>query len=312
MKLLRPGAPVDPGPAMEPSWDSPDVPPGKEPARIARYRSHQSWYREHVLRARPGQFRTYPTLGSYLHEEDVVRDPSLNFLTAEAEAHAEERAVVVKGEGGALDPVRLRRNMLSSMPLCFNLFGSMRGEPAFLALVQQVFDSTATAIVDVICEYAPPPGREEYLNDRTAFDAVIFYETSAGPRFLGIETKYTEPFSQKQYDTPRYREVTEASGWFANPTTAPDILKGSTSNQLWRTMMLAASMELRGEHGTGSVAVVALADDRGADAAVGILREHLTSQDRLVHVSLETIADAAEGMDELAAWAAAFRLRYLP
>ncbi|MBE7324503.1 hypothetical protein IEQ44_07545 [Nocardioides sp. Y6] len=310
MKLLRPGLPVDPAPAMDPAWDSSDVRPVKEAARIARYRRHQSWYREHVLRARPGRFRTYPTLGSYLHEEDVARDPSLNFLTAEAEAHAEERAAQVKKENGALDPVRLRRNMLSSMPLCFNLFGSMRGEPAFLTLVQRVFDPTATAITDVVCEYAPPP--RDHLNDRTAFDAVIFYETAAGPRFVGIETKYTEPFSQKKYDTPRYREVTEASGWFANPASAPDALKGSTSNQLWRNMMLAASMELRGEHGTGSVAVVALADDRGADAAVSVLREHLSSQDRLVHVSLERIVEAAEGIDDLAEWAAAFRLRYLP
>ena len=125
----------------------------------------------------------------------------------------------MKAEGGSLDPVRLRRNLLSSMPLCFNLFGSLRAEPAFLTLFQRVFDPAATRIVDVICEYAPQPPKD-YLDDRTAFDAVVFYETSTGPRFMGIETKYTEPFSAKEYESSAYTAVTTDSGWFQDPETA--------------------------------------------------------------------------------------------
>lgn len=294
-----------------PVWNDPSIFPVNEPARIAKYRRHQSWYRECVLQVGAGKFMSYDHLGSYLDKSLVESDPSLNFLTAEAEAHAVERAAAVKSEGGTLDPVRLRQNLLSSMPLCFNLFGSLRGEPEFLTLFQQVFDPAATQIVDVVCEYAPQPP-ERFLGDRTAFDAVVFYRTAAGPRFMGIETKYTEPFSATEYETSRYGEVTSASGWFEAPGSAPRVLKGSKSNQLWRNLMLAASLEIAGLHGQGSVAVVALRDDPGAAKAVKILREHLTDQRRLVWTPIEALLDAADGVPALAEWSLAFRLRYIP
>ena len=304
MDLDRPGARW-----LSPAWDEPSIYPANESARIAKYRRHQSWYRECVLQAAPGKFMNYDPLGSYLSKDSVESNPSLNFLTAEAEAHAVERAAVVKKEGGALDPVRLRQNLLSSMPLCFNLFGSLRGEPAFLTLFQRVFDPAATRIIDVLCEYAPQPP-EEYIADRTAFDAVVFYDTASGPRFMGIETKYTEPFSAKEYESGRYDTVTRDSKWFEDADTAPVVLKRSKSNQLWRNLMLAASMELAGTHGHGSVAVVALEDDPGATTAIKILREHLTDQTRLIWTPIEQLLDAADGVPELAEWSRAFRLRY--
>ena len=44
-----------------------------------------------VLQAEAGKFMTYDPLGSYLSKQAVESSPSLNFLTAEAEAHAVER-----------------------------------------------------------------------------------------------------------------------------------------------------------------------------------------------------------------------------
>jgi hypothetical protein len=296
---------------LNPPWDDSSLFPANETARVRRYRRHQSWYRECVLQAPPGSFMSYDFLGSYLDKDAVASNPSLNFLTAEAEAHAVDRASVVKAEGGALDPVRLRRNLLSSMPLCFNLFGSLRAEPGFLTLFQRVFDPAATRIVDVLCEFAPQPPRD-YLDDRTAFDAVVFYETSAGRRFMGIETKYTEPFSAKEYLTATYEETTANSGWFKDGGAAPSALTGSKSNQLWRNLMLAASMQEAEIHGKGSVAVVALQDDPGATKAITILREHLTDQTRLVWAPIERVLAVADDIPELAEWSLAFRLRYVP
>ena len=76
--------------------------------------------------------------------------------------------------------------------------------------------------------------------------------------------------------------------------------------------MLAASLEMAGLHGQGSVAVVALRDDPGAAKAVKILREHLTDQRRLVWTPIEALLDAANGVPALAEWSLAFRLRYIP
>lgn len=291
-------------------WDSPQLFPVKEPGRIAHYRRLQSWYRQNVLHAKAGASGRYQALGSYLDEKEVDARPRLNFLSDEALAHAESRIIAVKAEGGALDPRRLKHNMLSSMPLCFNLFGTMRAEPEFLKVFQELFDARATAITDIVCEWAPQPP-SEFLGDRTAFDAIVFYESASGPRFCGIETKYTESFSVTEYDSARYAAVTRESGWFKEPETAPKELRGRKSNQLWRNVMLAAAVETHKEYGTGWLAVVALGDDRGARDAMMAVGPALTDASRLKFVPIETILDAADGQPSLAGWSADFRQRYV-
>ncbi len=75
----------------------------------------------------------------------------------------------------------------------------------------------------------------------TAFDAAILYRSGdGGTGLIGIETNYTEPLSQIEYDTACYREVTERCGWF-RPGAADELVARST-NQLWRNAMLAATV----------------------------------------------------------------------
>lgn len=291
-------------------WDAPELFPVNEAPRVARYRRLQSRYRHEVLGVGPGAYKGYAALGSYLDADAVSANPTLNFLNEAAAAHADERAAAVRREGGSLDPVRLRRNMLSSMPMCFNLFGAMRAEPDFLPVFKQVFDPEATAIRDIICEWTPQPPAK-FLGDRTAFDAVAFYDTAKGPRFVGIETKYIEPFSQEQYDSPRYDDVMMASGWFHDPANASATLRSKKSNQLWRNLLLAASLEAEGSCGTGRVAVVALADDPGAATAIEVIQPTLTDASRLQWVPIETLVDAARQQESLAGWADDFQRRYV-
>ena len=88
--------------------------------------------------------------------------------------------------GGTLEPTRLKKNMLSSMPVCFNLFGALRGEPGLLELIRTTLDPEATSIVRVDCEWAPPPA--EALSDKTAFDAVTTRWTKYGKDRLYVKT----------------------------------------------------------------------------------------------------------------------------
>lgn len=215
-----------------------------------------------------------------------------------------------------MEPQRLFHNMLSSMPMCFNLFGAMREEPAFLLVFKQLFDPRATAITDIVCEWAPTdPGAR--LGDRTAFDAIVLYETADGAAFCGIETKYTEPFSHRAYEptsSNRYREVTHESGWFATPASALESLQQSSANQLWRNTMLAARVDQHGSYGRGSLAVVALGDDPGVAKARKVVTSSLTDThiDRLRFVSLEDILRVTEELaPALSWWATSFRRRYL-
>lgn len=126
-----------------------------------------------------------------------------------------------------------------------------------------------------------------------------------------METKYTETFSATEYETPRYATVTRESGWFADPEQALVDLKGRKSNQLWRNVMLAAAVEARRGHGTGWVAVVALADDPGVKAAMEVVGPALKDSSRLKSISIESIVDSSAALPSLSDWSADFRQRYV-
>lgn len=293
-----------------PAWDAPELQASSDSPRVARYRLQQSWYREHVLNVGPGERpgRRDELVGNTLDPAAVEADRTLNFLNSAAHQAAVRRAREVQEEGGTLEEGRLFHNMLSSMTMCFNLFGAIGELPAFVDIVRSLFDSDAAQIDQVICEINPT----DALGDRTAFDAMIRYRDEAGAaRFVGIETKYTEPFSPKKYDNDRYQEVTSESNWFVDG--AADALVGSSTNQLWRGLMLASLTE--DETGTvGRYAVVTPADDAAAIAAVARTCKHLTEpEQRLRVVTIEQIADAAaeHGDARLGGWAELFRARYL-
>ena len=311
-----------------PNWLDDRLYPANESrtSRIGRYRQLQAWFRDVQLGAAPGVPQGSEAQANLLDREQIIAQPDLNFLHPEAYQHALERAVLVQLEGGELKVDRLFRNMLSSMPMCFNLFGSMRAEKrSYLPVFRRLFDMEATEITDIVCEWAPRP--EFGIGDHSAFDAIVFYKAGTDDRFYAIETKYTEPFSpSEKYKASqpgkRYAAATTDTGWFDNPHAVlnedsdrkPGQLWRSKTNQLWRNVMLAAWFGEVGNKGRGSVAVVALADDTGAKVAHDLVRAQL-SQDhrtRLRLISLEDINKATWDLaPDLRWWAFWFRTRYL-
>lgn len=169
--------------------------------RVARYRRLQAWYRERQLQVPEAGLWNGKPVASLLPVEAVEAQPTLNFLTPAAYRHAERRIDEVRREGGTLDEDRLRRNLLSSMPLCFNVFGALGTHPAFASLLRTSgIDQDARTVEDVICEWAPRPA-SHHLGDRSAFDALVRYSAEDGSqRFIGVETKYTETFSPTEYE----------------------------------------------------------------------------------------------------------------
>jgi len=213
----------------------------KDPPFTARMRLHQSWYRARVLNVpfgvgpRPTNRTAY---GNMLTQTDG-EERGLNFLTPHIFTIAKRRLAEKRG---TIDRYRLLCNMLSSQPMCFNLFGPLVDDRELAtALVQALLPGEAQDVTRVALEYAPePPG--QYLNDRTAFDAFIEYtRPDRRPGFLAVETKYTEPLSQKPYTSPVYRRLTEApdSPWLPGTWSR---LVDPLVNQLWRDHLLAEAM----------------------------------------------------------------------
>lgn len=292
-----------------PAWDAAELRVESDTERVARYRRHQSWFREHHLGVRPGERPGSPSLrvGSTLDRADVAQRPGLNFLDDRALEHAHLRSSEVQDEGGTLEVDRLFHNLMSSMTMCFNIFGSIGSVDGFLDVVRRLFDVEATAVDAAVCEVKPT----DSLRDRTAFDALIRYRAGDSEgRFVAIETKYTETFSKTVYDNDWYRSLTDQCGWFK--PGAADRLRQSDTNQLWRGLMLAALTEAEtGER--GSYAVLAPADDEAAWAAVAIVADHLVDPMCLRFVPLEELvaAAAASADNALTSWAEGFATRYL-
>ena len=293
---------------------------GDDP-RTAKCRLLQSWYREEVLGARPGTYkprgRPERPLGSLLHRDEVAQRNGLNFLDPKIHAYTAERAKAVGGEHGTLDDYRLMHNMLSSMPMCFNLFGMVRETPdAHLPFVTSLFDPEATEVEMIECEWTPRLP-EATISDRTAFDAAIITRRTDGSRHLiAVETKYTEPFSPTRYGAPdrrqdagRYRDAHVSSGWF--DPSSHDRLTASSTNQLWRNCLLAAAAERAGEVDSAEVAVVALGDDPGAIKAIAGVNEAMTDPRRCRHIPLEQITGESKKVPQLAEWSVEFEKRYL-
>jgi hypothetical protein len=286
-----------------------------------RERRRQSEYREQVLHVPAGTWRG-KTLGNYL----PVVDRRSNFLSDEAAEYAAARVDVVRREGGQLEATRLFQNMLSSMPLCFNVFGHLRAHPdaavelARVLLGRDVVELVSLHVGDrpidgIECEWAP--NRRDHLDDGSAFDAVLAARLSDDTRLLvAVETKYVDTFSRDPNDPTKDAKYRRICVDFGMTDTAFDALRGTATRQLLRNVLLTESVRRGGKHSTPvaeeALAVVFARDDdtaaRAAVEAVEAQRGGLTAGVQFVGHS--ELADAASRIPQLAEWAVVFRRRY--
>ena len=280
---------------------------GEDDDFTRRMRLHQSWYRDRVLRVPYGtgprkSSRTF--YGNMLTEESA--NAGLNFLNPGIFALARQRIA----EGPGAEPFRLLRNMLSSQPMCFNLFGALALDLDNAAdLVQALWGASASRVTCIRFEWAPEPAAE-YLNDRTAFDAFIEYETDGGRMgFIGIETKLSEPFSPKKYDRKEYRRwMTEDAPW--RPDAGGQVSR-TRHNQLWRDHLLAWAM-LRhpdSRYAEGRLTVVYHPGDHHCRNVIGGYRELLHDETTFSAFDLATVVAVWKPL--AGKWLSRFEQRYL-
>jgi len=128
------------------------------------------------------------------------KNTGLNFLSKTAFDFAKQKALDKQiNKNLTIDEFRLFNNMLSSMPMCFNLFSDLRqylleDKDETSRIIKMMFSELdwieTTEYIDV--EFIPDP-IEYYTNDKTAFDAIILVKDKNGKKGLvTIETKYTD------------------------------------------------------------------------------------------------------------------------
>jgi hypothetical protein len=234
-----------------------------------------------------------------------------NFLTPEI------RGVYRDHDKTGVEPFRCERNMLSSQPMCFNIFGPLVADRTLAqVLVQAVVPSPVDKVRDVEIGHSPAA---RYLDDKTAFDAFISYERVDGGRgFVAIETKLTEPFSQKNPDAAAYVKSTSkfTDTW---PEDVHEALDDPRWFQLWRNHLLAHEFVADPEEGfdEGYSAVVRHPMDSECAAAVASYQQLLTEAGRasFLDLPLDRVIDAWRPLvaqqPARRTWLDAFHARYL-
>ena len=184
-------------------------------------------------------------LGSRIDLESAKQSKA-NFLNEEVRQAVRNRLANPQPHQ-TLNEDRLYADLLSSMPMCFNLFGVLHAD---LELADRAVHAWWPDVPGRVCavHFEWSPGRRlegEYLENRSAFDVAFELELPDGGRgVFGVETKYHE--NCKKEDTPsderrrRYTDVALASGLFTEP--AIERIMGTDLQQIWLDHLLALSM----------------------------------------------------------------------
>lgn len=242
-----------------------------------------------------------------------ARKSLTNFLTPTIRQVVWEQALSPEVPGEKLlEPDRLITNLLSSQPLCFNLFGELRED---LALASQVMGELTHKRVEEVThiEFEYSPGRRncKYTGDRTAFDVYMEYSGQKGRGFVGIEVKYHENLADAEDPHKcRYTEIAKAMGCFGpQPSEA---LKHKPLQQIWRDHLLAGSIRQTDadKFDDGFYVFLYPAGNEACSKALRSYQGHLVSSETFVPLTLEECVDAL-GRHTGAEWVRACWDRYL-
>ena len=150
-----------------------------------------------------------------------------------------EKHQMLKGE-------RLWADLLSSMPLCFNLFGDLATDAeAAMRAVGAWWPDAPTGKVTVRFEHSPGRRDPTFLGNQSAFDVAFEVDTGGGTlAIVGVETKYHEHAKAEKPPKPaalaRYTQVTERSGIFVDEWR--ELIVGTDLQQIWLDHLLVLAM----------------------------------------------------------------------
>lgn len=217
------------------------------------------------------------TLSNYLTDSirDVVRREVLDASLSAGKVYASPR---------------IFNDLLSSQPLCFNLFAELQQDLALASAVFQVLTGgRIDQVMAIAFEYSPGRGDLRYTADKSAFDVYVAYETPAGKHgFAGVEVKYHENLQDAaaRYRV-RYDEVANAMGCF-DEEARPYLLR-QPLQQIWRDHLLAGAHLNADNFDDGFFAFLYPRDNLHCAQAIERYRACLTHEGSFVVWTLEDV-----------------------
>lgn len=192
-------------------------------------------------------------LGNFI-EIEFAKATKVNFLTDNIRKLVTQEIANAKKDGGLISEPRIWNNLLSSQPLCFNLFGELHFDLDLATKYFKVlFPGRLDAVTAIKFEYSPGRGNAKYIGDHSAFDVFVEYIKGDKRGFIGIEVKYAESLKQEsrdkanKYFKEQYATLTNACGIF-KPSSV-DFLRDPPLSQIWRDHLLCISTQQDYEEG---------------------------------------------------------------
>jgi len=245
-----------------------------------------------------------------------------NFYFPETFAYAKWR-VQSRLKDETFDVYRLFNNLLSSMPMAFNLFHPLMmlkaENPALVdSIIRNAFPNISSIyrVQEIGLEFIPTP-TVSYTRDKSAMDAFIRFQDKVGNNYLiAIETKYTDSLGTNTASNHKYQfEIISELNMFT-PEAVNDIKEGhSKISQIIRNFILAK--KLGAIHGLKGVYSVVMAPKYHPTTICEIktLQSQLNeeSRERVFALSLEVFISAirVQCVGKYKTWIDWFWERYL-
>jgi hypothetical protein len=204
-----------------------------------------------IGRLRQSQWRErkeYPAgkLGNYLTADFAIKSKA-NYLTDKIKTLVQYEVYKSSLEGKLISEPRIWDNLLSSQPLCFNLFGELHFDLKLATkYFKKLFPTRVNKITAIKFEHSPGRGNADYTGDHSAFDVFVEYVNEIGKKgFIGIEVKYAENLKDDKEKTEatfqkhkeQYLKFATTSKLF--PASSIDKLKQTPLQQIWRDHLLS-------------------------------------------------------------------------
>jgi hypothetical protein len=214
-------------------------------------RSLQSCFREEIqepMGVGPWRTSAKEQISMIANGENTGR----NFVNDFTFEYAKQR-IAGKKKNETIDEYRLFNNLLSSQPMAFNLFCPLiqmlkEGKDELATrIVQSIFpDFNIGQVTEIELEYLHTKV-ENYLNDRTAMDAIIRYTDTEGLScFIAIETKYTDVLgTNSATHTDKQKALIKELGFFKPESEAALLNDEKSISQIYRNFLLSECYRIK-------------------------------------------------------------------
>ena len=179
-------------------------------------------------------------------DTDIAKAEKANFMTDNIKKLISEKLLEIRSKGGLVGEPRIWNNLLSSQPLCFNLFGELHYDLDLAArFFNKLFPNKISSVTKVDFEFSS----KRNSPDNSAFDVYVEYLYNEKKHFFGIEVKYQENLLEETSlkaaenfakHKNEYIKLTDDSKFFQ--PNAIEKLQFAPLAQMWRDHLLAFNM----------------------------------------------------------------------